>query len=69
MKLDIDRIVERYVAVWSESHIVARAATVAELCAADGVEYVEGVQFQGYDGLVERVTEAYDVFRRLRRTT
>ncbi len=62
MKLDIDRIVERYVAIWSESDTAARAAAVAELWPADGVEYVEGVQFRGHDGLVERVAEAYNLF-------
>ncbi|MFE5587794.1 hypothetical protein [Kitasatospora sp. NPDC056531] len=28
----------------------------------DGVEFVEGTQFRGHDGLVERVAEAYGLF-------
>jgi hypothetical protein len=59
---DVDQIVQRYVAVWSEPDAAARKRAVAELWAADGVEFVEGAQFRGHDGLVDRVTEAYGLF-------
>lgn len=59
---DVDRIVERYVAVWSEPDAAARERTVGELWAPDGVEFVEGTQFRGHAGLVDRVAEAYGLF-------
>ncbi|MER6144856.1 nuclear transport factor 2 family protein [Streptomyces sparsogenes] len=59
---DVDQIVQRYVAVWSEPDAAARKRAVAELWARDGVEFVEGAQFRGHDGLVDRVTEAYGLF-------
>lgn len=60
--VDVDRIVERYLAVWSEPDAAARRRAVADLWAPDGVEFVEGVQFRGHDTLVDRVTEAYELF-------
>ncbi|MDH6120764.1 nuclear transport factor 2 family protein [Kitasatospora sp. GAS204B] len=56
---DVDQIVERYTAVWSEPDAAVRERAVAELWASDGVEFVEGVQFRGHAGLVDRVAEAY----------
>ncbi|ARF53083.1 nuclear transport factor 2 family protein [Streptomyces gilvosporeus] len=60
--LDIDRIVQRYVAVWSEPDAAARKRAVADLWAPDGAEFIEGAQFRGHDELVGRVTEAYGLF-------
>ncbi|QMU70104.1 nuclear transport factor 2 family protein [Streptacidiphilus sp. P02-A3a] len=59
---DIDRTVERYLAVWSEPDAAARRGAVARLWAPDGVEFVEGAQFRGHQGLVERVAQAYELF-------
>ncbi|MFG1811745.1 nuclear transport factor 2 family protein [Streptomyces sp. NPDC049040] len=59
---DVDRIVQRYVAVWSEPDAKVRRDDVVRLWAGDGVEYVEGAQFRGHDGLVDRVAEAYGLF-------
>ncbi|MEV5879942.1 nuclear transport factor 2 family protein [Streptomyces sp. NPDC052101] len=59
---DVDQIVQRYVAVWSEPDTAARKRAVAELWAADGVEFIEGTQYRGHDGLVDRVAEAYGLF-------
>ncbi|GHE16155.1 nuclear transport factor 2 family protein [Streptomyces alanosinicus] len=59
---DVDQIVQRYVAVWNEPDAAARKRAVAELWVQDGVEFVEGTQFRGHDGLVERVAEAYGLF-------
>ncbi|MEU5535755.1 nuclear transport factor 2 family protein [Streptomyces sp. NPDC020362] len=59
---DVDQIVQRYAAVWSEPDTAARRRTVAELWAPDGVEFVEGARFRGHDGLVDRVSEAYGLF-------
>ncbi|MFI2205491.1 hypothetical protein ACH47Z_32885 [Streptomyces sp. NPDC020192] len=60
--LDVDLIVERYVAVWSEADAAARARSVAALWPEEGVEYVEGTRFRGRGALVERVTEAHTLF-------
>ncbi|MFC1411891.1 hypothetical protein ACEZCY_21790 [Streptacidiphilus sp. N1-12] len=59
---DVRRIVQRYTAVWNESDATAREQAVAELWAADGVEFVEGTQFRGRTGLVDRVAEAHGLF-------
>lgn len=58
----IERIVEHYVAVWSEPDPAARRAAIAGLWASDAVEYVEEAQFQGIDELDARIAEAYDAF-------
>ncbi|MFH9355320.1 nuclear transport factor 2 family protein [Kitasatospora sp. NPDC017646] len=60
--IDVDRIVQRYVAVWGEPDPAARERAVAELWVPDGVEFVEGAQFRGHAGLVDRVAEAYGLF-------
>ncbi|KUN09343.1 hypothetical protein AQI95_05865 [Streptomyces yokosukanensis] len=59
---DVDQIVHRYLAVWSEPDATARERAVAELWAVDGVEFVEGTRFHGHDALVDRVAEAYGLF-------
>ena len=59
---DVDRIVRRYVAAWSEPDTAARKQAVAELWTPDGVEFVEGAQFRGHGGLVERIAGAYALF-------
>jgi len=55
-------IVDKYVAVWSEPDPELRRKAICELWVPDGVEFVEGVQFRGHDGLVARVAEAYTQF-------
>ncbi|MFD8388569.1 nuclear transport factor 2 family protein [Streptomyces sp. NPDC059680] len=59
---DVDRIVQRYVAVWSEPDVPARKRAVAELWTPDGVEFIEGTQFRGHEGMLERLAEAYGLF-------
>ena len=59
-----DEIVDRYLAVWSEPDPEARRRAVTGLWTPDGVEYVEGVQFRGHDGLEARVAEAFGRFGR-----
>jgi hypothetical protein len=60
--IDVDRIVQRYVAVWSEPDPTARERAVAGLWAPGGVEFVENTQFRGHDDLVNRVAEAQGLF-------
>ncbi|MCO5998911.1 hypothetical protein [Actinoallomurus rhizosphaericola] len=59
---ELESIVGRYVAVWSEPDPGRRREAIAELWASDGVEFVEGARFQGYEELHTRVTEAYEQF-------
>ncbi|MEZ0095450.1 nuclear transport factor 2 family protein [Streptacidiphilus sp. EB129] len=59
---DVDQVVQRYIAVWSEPDVAARERAVAELWAPDGIEFVEGTQFRGHAGLADRVTQAYGLF-------
>ncbi len=56
------QLVRRYVAVWSEPDAELRRSSIADLWTQDGVEFVEGTQFRGQDGLDARVTEAYKQF-------
>lgn len=60
--LDIDRIVHRYVAVWSEPDPAARERAVADLWAPDGVEFVEAARFPGHAALADRIAHAHEAF-------
>jgi hypothetical protein len=55
-------IAARYVAVWSEPAAQARRAAIARLWAADGAEFVEGIQFRGHEELDARIAGAYQEF-------
>ena len=57
-----DEVVSRYVDVWSEPDPQARRAAIAGLWAADGAEFVEGIQFRGHEELDARISHAYDEF-------
>jgi hypothetical protein len=52
----------RYLAVWSEPDAELRRRAIAGLWAPDGAEFVEGVQFRGYQGLEARIAEAHEAF-------
>ncbi|WP_433186887.1 nuclear transport factor 2 family protein [Actinoallomurus sp. CA-150999] len=60
--IDPERIVGRYVAVWSEPDPESRRRAIAGLWAPGGVEFVEGVQFRGHEELHARITEAHRQF-------
>ncbi|MCX4750309.1 nuclear transport factor 2 family protein [Kitasatospora sp. NBC_01287] len=62
LPLDLDTLVARYIAVWSEPDPAARRRAIAALWAPDGVEYVEGAHFRGHERLADRITEAYQQF-------
>lgn len=59
---DPGQLAARYLAVWSEPDPQRRRAAIAGLWAPDGIEFVEGVQFRGRDGLEARVAEAHEAF-------
>jgi hypothetical protein len=60
--MDLDLIVDRYLAVWSEPDPELRRRAIAGLWAPDGTEFVEGVQFRGHQELDARITRAYQAF-------
>jgi hypothetical protein len=62
MTMTVDLIADRYVAVWSEPDPEARRTAIAGLWAPDGVEFIEGVRFQGHEELDGRIARAYETF-------
>jgi len=60
--IDVESVVGRYVAVWSEADPGSRRTAIAGLWAPDGAEFVEGAQFRGHDQLDARIAEAYREF-------
>ncbi|WP_228002077.1 nuclear transport factor 2 family protein [Nocardia australiensis] len=65
--IDIDQLVDRYVAVWNESDPIARRRAISELWHPDGVETTESARYHGHDALETRITEAHteEFLRRL----
>ncbi|WP_433891800.1 hypothetical protein [Streptomyces sp. CA-111067] len=59
---DLASLVDGYTAVWSEADSEARRKAVGRLWRADGVEFVEGVQFRGHEELTARIGRSYDQF-------
>jgi len=59
---DITTTVDRYIAVWTITDPADRAKAVADLWTADGVEYIDGVQYRGHAALTDRVAEAHEAF-------
>ncbi|MFC5830699.1 hypothetical protein [Nonomuraea insulae] len=62
MDINIDHLVDRYVAVWNEPDPMLRHSAITGLWAQDGVELVESTRFRGHAELEARVTEAYREF-------
>ena len=60
--IDLESVVGRYLAVWSEADPESRRTAIAGLWAPDGAEFVEGAQFRGHDQLDARIAEAYREF-------
>ncbi|MEV5964700.1 hypothetical protein AB0L70_23205 [Kribbella sp. NPDC051952] len=59
---ELEAITSRYLAVWSEPDAAVRRQLLTAIWTPDGVEFVDGAQFRGYDELEARVTEAYEQF-------
>jgi hypothetical protein len=59
---EINDLAKRYIAVWNEQDAQARAASVAELWATEGIEFTESSQFKGHPALVDRVAQAHAEF-------
>jgi hypothetical protein len=60
--LDHEAIVQRYLGVWAIEDEQDRREAVAEIWAPDGVEFVQGLRFEGHNELAARVARAHDAF-------
>lgn len=59
---DMEKLTERYMAVWHEGDPVARRAQIAELWVEDGVHYSPSHEARGYAALETRIVGAYEQF-------
>ncbi|MEV4605062.1 nuclear transport factor 2 family protein [Amycolatopsis sp. NPDC049253] len=59
MDMDIDKFVERYVAVWNEPDPIARRRAISQLWDPDGVETTDSARYHGHAALDARITEAH----------
>ncbi|WP_051182845.1 hypothetical protein [Nocardia vinacea] len=59
---DFMGIANSYAEIWNQPDPVLRRTAIANLWAADGVGYLEGVRFSGHDELDTRVTDIYGKF-------
>lgn len=62
MDINVEHIVDRYIAVWNEPDARLRRDAIADLWAEDGTELVESTRFRGHDELEARVEGAYKEF-------
>jgi len=60
MNTDVDEFAGRYVAVWNEPDPERRRSAIAELWAADGVEFTDAGEHRGHPALLARVTAAHE---------
>ncbi|MFF0575479.1 nuclear transport factor 2 family protein [Streptosporangium saharense] len=58
--MNIDQLIDRYVAVWHEPDPVARRQAIAGLWDPDGVRITEAATRHGHDALESHVTRAYE---------
>lgn len=59
---DVEAIVEKYVASWSEPDAEARREVIAEIWAPNALYKNPIAEFHGLQGIEDAVTEAYDMF-------
>ncbi len=59
---ELNRVANRYVAVWNEPDPGRRRSTIAELWTADGAYIDPSAEDRGYDEIEAAVTKAYDEF-------
>jgi hypothetical protein len=58
--LEIEELVQRFVAVWNETDPAARRATIETLWAPDGRHLMGQQDVQGYDALEARVIASHE---------
>lgn len=57
---DVEKFVDRYIAVWNEPDPTVRRTAIAGLWAEDGVEFTESAEHRGHQALEARITEAHE---------
>lgn len=62
--IEVNKFVEKYVAVWNESDESTRRKVIAELWTRDGNHFAEGIEARGYDEIEKRIASAHDEFVR-----
>lgn len=58
--VSIERLVDRYVAVWNEMDPVKRRTAIAELWTPEGAHFVRTLEARGYDALETRITGSHE---------
>lgn len=58
--MDINRIVDRYTAVWNEPDTDRRRLEIVSLWTPDGLHYAKSHTCHGYAALEDRVTRSYE---------
>lgn len=58
--MDINRIVDRYVAVWNEPDTDKRRLDIVSLWTPDGLHYAKSHTCHGYAALEDHVTRSYE---------
>lgn len=53
---DVQKLADRYVAIWNETDDAMRRKTIAEIWASDGRHYSRTLEAHGYDALEKRIT-------------
>lgn len=61
-KNEINRLVERYIALWNEPDAEKRNKTISELWTEDGAQFLPSQTFRGQRALIERVSSAHEEF-------
>jgi hypothetical protein len=59
---DTGEFVDRYVAVWNERDTQARRRLIEALWSAEGIEFTEENEYQGYAALETRIAAAHNEF-------
>jgi uncharacterized protein len=59
---DIDILVARYTAPWSEPDVAIRRQVIEQLRTSDGTEHTGVNQYRGHDAIESRISAAYDQF-------
>ncbi|GHO48420.1 nuclear transport factor 2 family protein [Ktedonospora formicarum] len=60
--MNLQQLVENYMALWNEADAEKRRAGIASLYAPDGVQYTPQNEYRGYEALEVRVSGAYEQF-------
>jgi hypothetical protein len=57
---EVQKLADRYVAVWNETDPAARRKTIVELWAPDGQHYMGTIEARGHEALEKRVSSSHE---------